>query len=386
MRPNGMGGSPRSGGLPRPGRSRSSSVRGSGVSHGLRWAGIRSASAARRICPTRTVRSPPWSDRASSDRASSSRSGPAGRRACGRPRSAQATAAHPRAGLRGRAGPAPADPPGLKRHQGGVAEPDVAAPRGSTGDLRGVRARRSRRRSRRRRSSAARSAGWCWPGCPRRPRRRDAGWPGSGACPSERPRCAMPTRPVTKSGRSRASEANSSITIISRGRGAWPGLAPGPFGVFLDVLGPGGGQDPLPPRQLGGQRGQGPLGQVRVQVGDHPGHVRQVHAVLERAAALVVHQHERHLVRPVHARPATRSGSAAARTCPPRWCPRSARAGRPCSSRCRTARRSTPRSPRGWTGRPPATRPRSPRRRVVRRRGCRAAGSCRAARRHPRRR
>ena len=37
--------------------------------------------------------------------------------------------------------------------------------------------------------------------------------------PSERPRWAMPTSPVTKSGRSRASEANSSITITSRGSG-----------------------------------------------------------------------------------------------------------------------------------------------------------------------
>jgi len=39
IRPNGMGGSPRSDGLPRPGRSRSSSVPGRGASHGLRWAG-----------------------------------------------------------------------------------------------------------------------------------------------------------------------------------------------------------------------------------------------------------------------------------------------------------------------------------------------------------
>lgn len=84
------------------------------------------------------------------------------------------------------------------------------------------------------------------------------------------------------------------------GQGRVAGLARGPFGVIFDVLGPGGGQDLLPAGQLGGQRGQGALGQVRVQVGDHPGHVRQVHAAGERAAALVVHQHERHLIRPVH--------------------------------------------------------------------------------------
>jgi hypothetical protein len=45
------------------------------------------------------------------------------------------------------------------------------------------------------------------------------------------------------------------------------GLAPGPFGIFLDVLGPGGGQHPFPAGQFGGQRGQRPLGEMGVQVG-----------------------------------------------------------------------------------------------------------------------
>ncbi len=41
---------------------------------------------------------------------------------------------------------------------------------------------------------------------------------------------------------------------------------------------------------------------MHVQVGDHAYRVRQVHAVLERAAALVVHEHERHRVGPVDGR------------------------------------------------------------------------------------
>ncbi len=41
--------------------------------------------------------------------------------------------------------------------------------------------------------------------------------------PSDRPRCAMLTRPVTKAGSSRASEANSSITSNNRGSGAGAG-------------------------------------------------------------------------------------------------------------------------------------------------------------------
>jgi hypothetical protein len=83
------------------------------------------------------------------------------------------------------------------------------------------------------------------------------------------------------------------------------GPAAGPRGPLLqvekvlDVLGAGPGQDVLAPGQLGGQRGQGPLDQVRVQVGDHAHGVRQADAVLERAAALVVDEHERHRVRPV---------------------------------------------------------------------------------------
>ena len=40
--------------------------------------------------------------------------------------------------------------------------------------------------------------------------------------PSDRPRCAMLTRPVTKSGRSLTIDANSSMTIIRRGSGADP--------------------------------------------------------------------------------------------------------------------------------------------------------------------
>ena len=51
--------------------------------------------------------------------------------------------------------------------------------------------------------------------------------------------------------------------------------------------------------QLGAERHQRPLDQVGVEVGDHADGVRQVRALLERAAALVVDQDEGHLVRPV---------------------------------------------------------------------------------------
>ena len=113
--------------------------------------------------------------------------------------------------------------------------------------------------------------------------------------PSERPRWAMLTRPVTKSGSSRTIEANSSITMSSRGSGARRVLGPADR-VVLDVLGAGLGQDVLAPLQLRAQRLQGPLDQVGVEVGDHADGVRQLDAVLERRAALVVDQHERHRV------------------------------------------------------------------------------------------
>jgi len=51
-------------------------------------------------------------------------------------------------------------------------------------------------------------------------------WVASIRCtPSERPRCAMPTRPVTKSGSSVTSDANSSMISTSLGSG--PSLSSG---------------------------------------------------------------------------------------------------------------------------------------------------------------
>jgi hypothetical protein len=48
-------------------------------------------------------------------------------------------------------------------------------------------------------------------------------WVASTRCtPSERPRCAIPTRPPTKSGSSSASVANSSTTRTSRGNDGSP--------------------------------------------------------------------------------------------------------------------------------------------------------------------
>ena len=64
-------------------------------------------------------------------------------------------------------------------------------------------------------------------------------------------------------------------------------------------LAPTSAEQVLAAGQLGLQRGQGPGGEVAVEVGDHADGVRQPRAVLERRAALVVDEHERHLVRPV---------------------------------------------------------------------------------------
>src|SRR4051812_44599399 len=79
-----------------------------------------------------------------------------------------------------------------------------------------------------------------------------------------------------------------------------PRPAVAPLVVVVDILGAGPQQYLLAPPQLGGERLQGPLGQVSVQVGDQADRVRQRRAALERRAALVVDQYERHLVRAVH--------------------------------------------------------------------------------------
>ena len=93
--------------------------------------------------------------------------------------------------------------------------------------------------------------------------------------PSERPRWAMLTRPVTKSGSSRTIEANSSMTIISRGIGVEAAPRFGQVGVVLDVLGAGVGEHVLAAVQLGAERHQRPLDEVGVEVGDHADGVRQ---------------------------------------------------------------------------------------------------------------
>ena len=69
--------------------------------------------------------------------------------------------------------------------------------------------------------------------------------------------------------------------------------------VVLDVLGVRVRQLVLATMQLGAERLERAGGQVAVEVGDHADGVRQVVAVLEGRAALVVDQHEVELVRPV---------------------------------------------------------------------------------------
>src|SRR5690348_16316502 len=76
-------------------------------------------------------------------------------------------------------------------------------------------------------------------------------------------------------------------------------LGPEPFGVpvVFDVLGARVQQHFLAPLELGAERVERADGQVTVEVADHADSVRQPRAVLERASALVVDEHERHRVR-----------------------------------------------------------------------------------------
>ncbi len=69
--------------------------------------------------------------------------------------------------------------------------------------------------------------------------------------------------------------------------------------VVLDVLGARLREEVLPPGQFRGEGDQGPFHEMSVQVGHHADGVRQPDTVLERGAALVVDQDERHRVRPV---------------------------------------------------------------------------------------
>ena len=58
-------------------------------------------------------------------------------------------------------------------------------------------------------------------------------------------------------------------------------------------------EQPFAAAQFGGQRGQGPPGEMLVEVGHQPGHVRQPGAFGEGRTALVVHQQEAQLIRSV---------------------------------------------------------------------------------------
>ena len=66
------------------------------------------------------------------------------------------------------------------------------------------------------------------------------------------------------------------MTMSSRGSGVQRRVPVPQVQVVLDVLGAGRGQQVLAAAQLGAQRGQRPLDQVRVEVGDHADGVRQV--------------------------------------------------------------------------------------------------------------
>jgi hypothetical protein len=84
----------------------------------------------------------------------------------------------------------------------------------------------------------------------------------------------MPTSPVTNSGSSSTSDANSSMIRIVRGIGSTAkpgggdelGMVDG-VPVVLDVLGPDRAEQQLAPLQLGVERLQRPFGEVAVEVG-----------------------------------------------------------------------------------------------------------------------
>ena len=121
-------------------------------------------------------------------------------------------------------------------------------------------------------------------------------WVASTRCrPSERPRWATLTTPSTKSGTSWTRAANSSTTITRLG-----GVSGSPrllqLEQVLDLL---AGEQLLAVGELGAERDQRPPDQVRAEVGDQTHGVRQVDAVPERRAALVVDQQERDPLRAV---------------------------------------------------------------------------------------
>ena len=122
--------------------------------------------------------------------------------------------------------------------------------------------------------------------------------------PSDRPRRAMSTSPVTKSGQL-GDECRELVDHDHQsGHRRVVGAARGQ--VVLDVLRARARELVLAAAQLRGEALQRARGQVRVEVGDHADRVRQRAAVLERRAALVVDQDERHLVGPVARPRATR--------------------------------------------------------------------------------
>ncbi|MEG8037681.1 hypothetical protein QP157_20890 [Sphingomonas sp. LR61] len=72
--------------------------------------------------------------------------------------------------------------------------------------------------------------------------------------------------------------------------------------VVLDVLGAGRGEDVFAAGEFGAERSERALDEVLVEVGDEPDGVRQVGRHAESSAALVVDEHEGHLVRMVRER------------------------------------------------------------------------------------
>ena len=110
--------------------------------------------------------------------------------------------------------------------------------------------------------------------------------------PSERPRWAMSTTPSTNSGISRC-QRGELVDHEDEGRRALRILT---LLELEQVLGLLAVEQVLAVLQFGSQAGQRAAHQVRAEVGHEPDAVRQLDAVRERGAALVVDEEERHAV------------------------------------------------------------------------------------------
>ena len=168
--------------------------------------------------------------------------------------------------------------------------------------------------------------------------------------PRLRPRRATSTTPSTNSGISLASAANSSTTISRLGGvSGWPLRSISRRSLASAFCSSSSRWCSSAFSEI-----ERPAHLVAVEVGDHADGVRQVDALLERGAALVVDEQERDPLRAVHRGQADDHRLQELATCRRRSCRRRGRAGRPGGGRARTGRRTACRRARAGRARPGA--------------------------------